>query len=167
MMLAVFMAGIIAVTGLPGGFEQATWGMTVEELKKVAAVEKVDLEEGFNYAEHMEEDPEVYARTTDQHERIEYYFFEGKLYKIFIIYDRILFHTRFYDRLTEEVKDRYGSPKEAYTEQLFDLPIQHTLWEDGTSTLDLRKGAGFIYQVRINKAAAQKKTHAQQKRKGI
>ena len=167
MMSFVFMAGLIAVTGLPNGYEKAIWGMTVEELQQVASVEQVEVGDGLNYAEHQEEDPEVYIRLTDQHERIEYYFFEGRLYKIFIVYDRILYHTHFYDRLIEEVKGHHGPPQKIYHEELFGLPIQHTLWEDQVSILDLRKGAGFVYQVRIQKAAAQKKARSPQQKKGI
>jgi hypothetical protein len=166
-LLKVFIIALIAAVGLPEGFEKAKWGMTADELQAVAPVEKMDAGEGFNYAEHLEEDPEVYARMTEAHERIEYYFFEGRLYKIFIIYDRTLFHTPFYDRLIEEVKRQYGPPQDSYTEPFFDLTIQHTLWEDEASTLDLRKGAGFIYQVRIHKAAAEKKERSAHKKKGI
>lgn len=167
MILTLFVAGFVAVIGLPSGYEKATWGMSAEELQQVASVDKIELGDGLNYAEHLEEDPEVYVRLTDQHERIEYYFFEGRLYKIFIVYDRILYHTHFYDRLIGEVKGRYGPPHKIYQEELFGLPIQHSLWEDKSSILDLRKGAGFVYQVRIDKATDQKKARSLHKKKGI
>ncbi len=167
MLLAVLMMGFIAVSNLPNGHEKATWGMTVEELQRVASVEKADTEEGFNYAEHQEEDPEVYIRLAGGHERIEYYFFQGKLYKIFIVYDRILYHTRFYDRLIDEVKGDFGPPHKTYEEEFFGLPIQHHFWEDNVSSLDLRKGAGFVYQVRTHKALAEKKARLQQRKKSI
>ena len=104
---------------------------------------------------------------TPKHERVEYYFYQGHLYKVFVIYDRIYFHTRFYEDLVEEMKQSFGEPHEIYQEDFFGLPIQHTRWEDSTSYLDLRKGAGFIYQVRIDKAADRNKAKAQTKKKSI
>jgi hypothetical protein len=157
----------IAVNNLPNGHEKATWGMTAEELQRIASVERADTEEGFNYAEHQEEDPEVYIRLAGRHERIEYYFFQGKLYKIFIVYDRILYHTPFYKRLIDEVKADFGPPHGTYQEEFFGLPIQHNLWEDNVSSLDIRKGAGFVYQVRTHKNMAEKKARLQQRKKSI
>ena len=156
-----------AGAALPNGYEQAGWGITVDELKKQVEVERVEMTDEFGYAEHLEEDPEVYARMTSQHERIEYYFYQGRLYKVFVIYDRIFFHTRFYEDLIEEMKKSFGPPLKTYREEFFGLNIQHTRWEDDKAVLDLRKGAGFIYQVRIDKAADQKKSQAQAKKKSI
>jgi hypothetical protein len=167
MLFSTLLIGYIAAAGLPNGYEGATWGMTSEDLRQIASVQKIEPGDTFNYAEHLEEDPDVYIRNNDQHERIEYYFFEGQLYKIFIVYDRILYHSRFYDRLIEKAKEDYGHSQEVYQEELFGLRIQHTLWEDAVSILDLRKGAGFIYQVRIHKDAAQRKDHSLQKKIGI
>ena len=141
--------------------------MTVDQLRGKVEVEKVNTTEGFNYAEHLEENPEVYARMTNQHERIEYYFFDGRLYKIFIIYDRMLYHTGLYDRLVSDTQKQYGTPEKVFDESLLDLLIHHTLWEDESSSLDIRQGAGFIYQVRTDKAMAEKKARAQKKKKGI
>jgi hypothetical protein len=162
-----FIAGLVAAVEIPAGFEQAAWGMTVQELQQVMKVEKVKIGDEFNYAEHMEEDPHIYVRMTEQHERIEYYFFEDRLYKIFIIYDRSHYDTPFYEQLIEDVASRYGLPQKTYEEEFFGLQIQHTLWENEDTLLDLRKGAGFVYQVRTDKTAAQKKARPQKKRKGV
>ncbi|MBI3610238.1 MAG: hypothetical protein HY204_06000 [Nitrospirae bacterium] len=156
-----------AGAGLPNGHDRAGWGITLAELQNQVDVARVDMAEGFGYAEHFEEDPDVYYRVTSQHERVEYYFYQGRLYKIFIIYDRIYFHTPFYENLVKATKKSYGAPHDTYQEDLFGMPIQHTRWEDAVSVLDLRKGAGFIYQVRIDKAAAQKKAKAQTRKKSI
>ncbi|HEY5594606.1 MAG TPA: hypothetical protein VIL61_05535 [Nitrospiria bacterium] len=171
--LIVIMAFLIlppfaaAGAALPDGYDPVHWGITVDDLKKQVEVERVEMTDEFGYAEHMEEDPEVYARMTSRHERIEYYFFQGRLYKIFVVYDRIFFHTRFYEDLIEEMKESFGPPLKTYQEEFFGLSIQHIRWEDDASVLDLRKGAGFIYQVRIDKAADQKKAKAENKKKGI
>jgi len=139
----------------------------VDDLKKQVEVERVEMTDEFGYAEHLEEDPEVYARMTSEHERVEYYFFQGRLYKVFVIYDRIFFHTRFYEDLIEEMTKSFGPPHKTYQEEFFGLNIQHTRWEDDNAVLDLRKGAGFIYQVRIDKAADRIKAKAVTKKKGI
>ncbi|MBI3812162.1 MAG: hypothetical protein HY283_08160 [Nitrospirae bacterium] len=167
--IAVLIFPSLAAAGavLPNGYEQAGWGISVAELKKQVEVDRVEMTDEFGYAEHLEEDPEVYSRITPKHERIEYYFYQGRLYKVFVIYDRIFFHTRFYEGLIEEMTKSFGPPPKTYQEEFFGLSIQHARWEDAASVLDLRKGAGFIYQVRIDKAADQKKTKSQTKKKSI
>ena len=165
--LAILLSVFIAEAKLPNGLDKANWGMTVEELQQVASIEKVHTGDGFGYAEHMEEDPDVYIRMTPDHNRIEYYFFEGRLYKTFIIYDKLLYHSGFYQRLVDEIKEKYGLPHQSYEEKIFGLTIQHNLWKGESSELDLRKGAGFVYQVRINKAVVREKMSKQKKDQGI
>ena len=167
MLLALSLAGLLSTAALPGGYEEARWGMSVEQLQEVVSVRKLTAEDEFGYSDHSEADPEVYAQVNQGHERIEYYFFKSRLYKVFVVYDRILYHTRFYDRLVKEARERYGLPDRTFEEEFFGLLIQHTFWEDEVSTLDLRKGAGFVYQVRTEKTAAQKKERTLKKRKGI
>ncbi|MBI3596988.1 MAG: hypothetical protein HY203_07550 [Nitrospirae bacterium] len=173
MRIAVILLSLIvpsiaaAGPALPNGYDRAGWGITVAELQKQVEIERAEMTDEFGYAEHLEEDPDVYFRMTPKHERVEYYFYQGRLYKVFIIYDRVYFHTRFYEDLVEEIKKSFGEPHEIYQEDFFGLPIRHTRWEDATSILDLRKGAGFIYQVRIDKAANRNKAKAQTKKKSI
>jgi len=168
MMIGLLLPSLAwAGSSLPNGYDRAGWGMTVPELQKQVGIERAEMSDGFGYAEHLEEDPDVYYQMTPEHERVEYYFYRGRLYKVFIIYDRVLFHTRFYEELIEKTKKTYGDPKDAYQEDFFGLPIQHTRWEDSTSILDLRRGAGFIYQVRIDKTTNEIKTKAQTKKKSI
>ena len=169
LIIGLFMSvpAIAGETELPTGYHQAHWGMTVSEVSKEVAIVPADPSEGFGYGEHLEEDPEVYTWTSPDHEKVEYYFYRGKLYKIFIIYDRIYFHTRFYEKLIEKTRAVYGKPRETYQEEFFGLSIQHHLWEDESSVLDLRKGAGFIYQVRTDKAAAGEKARTLGRRKSI
>ena len=166
-LVTLMNTGQIATPSLPTGFQEAQWNMTVKQLEAVTKIKKIITTDGFNYAEHIEENPEVYVQMTPNHERIEYYFFGGRLYKVFIIYDRMLTHTKFYDELIKEMQDRYGPPQNIFDENIVNLIIRHTEWQDKASILDLRKGAGFIYQVRINKSAAEKKARTQHKKKGI
>ncbi len=161
------ISGLIAGVAIPEGYGDARWKMTADELRGVTAIKRADPEDHFTYAEHLEEDPEVYIGTSQGHERIEYYFFEGQLYKIFVVYDRMLTHTGFYEQLIAQTEAEFGPPLNAYQEEFFGLLIQHTYWEDEASTLDLRKGAGFIYQVRTHKALADEKARASKKKKGI
>ncbi|HEY4485284.1 MAG TPA: hypothetical protein VI702_03020 [Nitrospiria bacterium] len=165
--ILLLLAGADAApaASLPNGFDTAAWGITAAELQKLSDVVRADASGDFGYAEHGEEDPEVYAGMTPSHERVEYYFFQGRLYKIFIIYDRIYFHTRLYEELVKRLKTDYGTPKQVYEENVFGLTVQHTVWEDSSTKLDLRKGAGFIYQVRIDTAAELRKKTTQ-RRKG-
>lgn len=158
---------VFAETSLPNGFNEAVWGMTVPSLQAKIEVLKADPSNGFGYAEHMEEDPEVYLRKGPHGERMEYYFFNGELYKIFIVYDRILTHTRFYDELVKEFQEAFGRPKRSFKEKFFGLDVEHTLWEDSSSILDLRKGAGFIFQVRVDKKRDEQKKRSIARRKSI
>ncbi len=167
MLLIVLLSSVIALSDLPKGHDGAHWGITAQQLLQTIDANKIKSGDGFGYAEHLEKNPEVYVRVTEHHERIEYYFFEKRLYKIFIVYDRTLNKTGLYDQLVDSTQNLYGPPSKKYKEPFFDLTIEHTLWEDGKSELDLRKGAGFIYQVRVNKSAAKKKFLAEKKDKGI
>jgi hypothetical protein len=152
---------------LPDGYDQARWGISVAQLKAQVEVDRAEMTDEFGYADHLEADPDVYYRMTPKHERIEYYFYEGHLYKVFVIYDRILYHTRFYEDLVEEMTNSFGPPLKTYQEDFFGLTVQHTRWEDAAAILDLRKGAGFIYQVRIDKAADQRKAKDRIRKKSI
>ena len=167
MIWLAFITWWVSTGGLPNGYEKVIWGMTPEELQNITSVEKAESGGNFDYAEHLEDDPDVYIEMTQQRERIEYYFFEGRLYKIFIIYDRMLYNTLFYDRLIGQVKKNFGSPSKTYEEEFLGLLVRHTFWEDEVSTLDLRKGAGFVYQVRTQKAMAERKALVQKRKKAI
>lgn len=156
-----------ADSGLPDGLGDAVWGMTVSDLESRMELTRADRGDGFGYAEHLEEEPEVYIRQNAQHERVEYYFSEGRLYKIFIVYDRVLFHTPFYKDIVERTTVEFGPPGRIFQEDFFGLSIQHTQWEDAASILDLRKGAGFIYQVRIHKQGAEEKARRLLRKKSI
>jgi hypothetical protein len=114
----------------------------------------------------MEKNPDVYVTKNDK-QRIEYYFFKQKLYKVFIIYPRNSNNEGLYRQLITENIAKYGKPTNQYQEKVFGLAVLHTVWTDGKSDLDIRSGAGYIYQVRSDKKAAAAKRLLQQFRHAI
>lgn len=158
---------LLASEELPRGYQEATWGMTVAELQEKVPVQKVEEGDIYGFAEHGEVDPEVYVQVTPERLRVEYYFFEGRLYKIFLIYHPSRYSLDFYRNLVRELTRRYGPAHRTYTEQIMGLSIRHTVWEDEVSRLDLRMGAGFIYQVREDRAAAARKARQQRLKQSI
>ncbi len=114
-------------------------------------------ESGFGYADHMEEDPNVYIRVTKDNKKIEYYFFSGRLYKIFIVHDREKSSEAFYKSLIDKAQKEYGPAQSHYQENVFGILVLHVMWDDGVSTMDLRSGAGYVYEVLIDKTAEREK----------
>lgn len=165
--MELLVAALVTAVSLPQGYDVARWGMTADDLKSKMKATQVDLSDAFGYADHLEEDPDVYIALTADHERLELYLFEGRLYKIYVVYDRVMTHTRLYEQLVERFTKEHGPPTRSYQDDYFGLPIQHTVWEDDRTTLDIRKGAGFVFQVRVDRATAEKKAKAVQKRKSI
>jgi hypothetical protein len=155
-----------ATTELPSGYEMANWGITVAELKKQTTVFKASPGSEYNYSEHMEVNPDVYVQKVAD-KRIEYYFFRGKLYKIFILYNRALANPESYQKLISQQSKKYGPPQRRYQEVVFGLQVQHASWSDKESSLDLRLGAGYVYQVRTQKSVAAAKKLLQQMRHSI
>jgi len=154
----ILVAPVVSATpDLPDGYEKASWGMSVTELRKLVVVHKATPGSEYNYSEHMEVNPNVYIQKAENR-RIEYYFFRGKLYKIFILYDRSLATPAFYQKLIKQHREKFGPPQHQFQETVFGILVNHTSWSDEQSSLDLRIGAGYVYQVRLqNRAAAAKK----------
>lgn len=165
--LILFISGISHAM-LPKGYEGARWGMSVDELKKIVNdLVQADNKKKFYFGEHFETEPDVYYKEKGKEERVEYYLYKERLYKIFIIYDRELYDTPFYEGLINKMKEVNGPPKEVFVEKSFGLKISHALWDDGETTIDIRKGAGFIFQVITDKSIAEKKEKMHKKKKGI
>lgn len=146
-----------AANPLPTGYQGAHWGMSVEELTSQFEVNKAVAGSEYGYADHTETDPNVFVRFTKDNTRIEYYFFEDLLYKIYVIYDRAKSSKDFYQELIQKTRKEYGPAQSHYQERVFGLLVLHVKWDDGVSSLDLRSGAGYIYEVYIDKAAERKK----------
>jgi hypothetical protein len=144
---------------LPNGYEGINWGMGIEELTSQHEVHKAEPGSTYTYADHMEIDPVVYVRRTDDNRKIEYYFYEGHLYKIYIVYDREKSTQEFYKGLIDHAYKEYGPAQSHYQENVFGIEVLHVKWDDGKSTLDLRSGAGYVYQVLIDKDAERRKAN--------
>ncbi len=84
-------------------------------------------------------------------------FSRGKLYKIFTVYGRAYTSAENYAKLVSQLKAQIGEPKRTYDDQTFGIRVLHTEWTTETSTLDLRMGAGFMYEVRYDNNAAREK----------
>lgn len=148
---------LLTAAALPNGLDMFRWGMSVDELLKQAPVQKVELGHGYGYSDHAETNPEVYAQASDGKRHREFYFFRGKLYKIYTVYHRNLTQPEFYAALLADMKKRHGEPLRSYEDQVMGLPVRHVEWKDQHNTIDLRMGAGFIFEVRFDNAAAAEK----------
>ncbi len=153
---------------LPQGYGKAKWGMTVEELKKVAKVTNA-VKEGKRYAEHFESSPDVYVSDLPYNNRVEYYFYKKKLYKVFIVYtlkeSGFSNPLKYYKSIVDMAISRYGKPKSSFEDNRFGFPIWHNLWEDNSSQLDFRLGNPFIHQVLINKKMVKEKLKGNKRKK--
>lgn len=152
---------------LPRGLDQARWGMTADELGKMTPVQKVDPNDPFSYADHLEEDPDIYAGTSSDGRRIEYYFYDGELYKVYLIHSDLQKDLVLYNRMAEDLVGTYGPPARTYHEEIMGLTIIHTIWEDDTAMLDLRYGAGFVFEVHTDRVRATAKEQALKRKKSI
>lgn len=158
--IGLLVAGIFVATAafeLPTGYEEAQWGMSVEQLTSQLDVHKASPGSEYSYADHAETDPNVYVRFTQDNTRVEYYFFEDRLYKIYVVYDRAKSSQDFYQQRIEQTRKKFGTPQSQYQERVFGLLVLHVKWDDGKSTLDIRSGAGYIYEVYVDKEAERKK----------
>ena len=147
---------------LPHGYEKAKWGMTVEELSKVIEITEI-VRLGKFYAEHFEWKPDVYVTyIPPDWQKIEYYFYNNKLYKIFIIYklkkSKFKNPLKYYESIVNDTINSYGKPKASYEDNRFGFPIWHTIWEDNASQLDIRMGSRFIHKVLISKSLSTEKS---------
>ncbi|MGD8572795.1 MAG: hypothetical protein PVF34_07125 [Gammaproteobacteria bacterium] len=169
MILPVLLGAVlqVAATALPNGHDDVTWGMTVSDVKSLHEVHKAGEGSQYSYADHMEKDPEVYVRRTGDNKKIEYYFFEGKLYKIYVVYDRNVSTQEFYLDLIGKAQKQYGKFQSNYQENVMGITVLHVKWDDGQSIMDLRNGAGYVYEVLIDKAAKKKKLLEQQRDRSI
>ncbi len=165
--LAAVGPAVGAGTPLPRGLDAARWGMTVDELRRQVPIEKVDLNDPFSHAEHLEQEPEIYARETADGKRAEYYFYNGELYKIFVIHARNQRDPALYHQLVQQLTAIYGPPQRTYEEVVFGLKITHTVWEEPTTRVDLRFGGGFVFQVHTDRIRSDAKETASKRKKSI
>jgi len=168
MIISILTMFLASTVSLPTGYEQALWGITTSQLKQIAPVVKVKSGANYHFAEHMEIDPDVYVlEDTKQNKKIEYYFYKGRLYKIFVVYDRKQQSISLYKQIKENLVSDFGKYKRNFKQKVFGLVVTYTQWEDEKTLLDLREGAGFVYQVRVDKAALKIKEMAYHLKKAI
>jgi len=86
--ISLLAAQLLLQTALPTNYHGAQWGMSVSELNSQTKVYKASHHGNYNYADHSELNPDVYVRKTPDHKRLEYYFFNKKLYKIYVVYPK-------------------------------------------------------------------------------
>ncbi len=168
MKIIIFAIVMATAATLPAGHDQAAWGITAQQLKKIVSAVKVEPGENYHFAEHMEIEPDVYVlKEKGKNRKIEYYFYKAKLYKIFIVYDRQPELRKLYNHLKQSLVSHFGRAEQEFKRTVFGLVVTHTQWDDGKTLLDLREGAGFVYQVRIDKAALKLKEKAYTLKKAI
>ena len=88
-MLAVFILLITSsFATLPIGEGDLQWGASEQTLIDQYNVTKVDPKnpQGNHFTEFMEIDPEVYIDRSTPGKKFEFYFYQGKLYKTFVIH---------------------------------------------------------------------------------
>ena len=156
-----------AATPIPQGLGEAQWGMTIDELRGVVDVTKINPNDPFSYADHLEEEPVIYVGQTAAGQRVEYYFFNGELYKIYLIHGDVQRDLVLYQQLADRLAVAFGPPDRHYDEVVMGLTIIHTIWEDAISSLDLRFGAGFVFQVHRDRSRAEAKALAMKRKKSI
>ena len=156
-----------AETALPPGLDSARWGMTVDELGKVVSIRKIDLNAPFSYSDHREEEPDVYAGEGHDGQRVEYYFYGGKLYKTYLFHGSNQQDLVLYQQLAEHLVKAYGQAYRRYDEVVMGMQIVHTIWQDETTAIDLRYGGGFVFQVHTDRARAASKANALKRKKSI
>jgi hypothetical protein len=160
-------AGAPAAEPLPQGLGDAHWGMTAEELGRRLSVQKIDATDQFGYAEHTEREPDVYAGTTPDGKRVEYYLYDNALYKLFIIHARNQREPQLYRLMVQELTATYGPARRAYEEMVFGLRITHTVWQDAVTQVDLRYGGGFVFEVHVDRVRSAAKQEALKRKKSI
>jgi hypothetical protein len=130
-------------------------------------VQKAEQGTKYSYADHLEDNPDVHVLIREDNTRIEYYFFQGRLYKVFVVYDRSATSTEFYKKLVMDKQTEYGPAQSHYQEEYYGIQVLHVKWEDMNSIMDLRSAAGYIYQVLIDKKAKNEKANLQFRKRTI
>lgn len=165
--LALYAFLQVSAAALPQGFEDTNWGMTVEELKKLHPVQKAEEGTKYGYADHLEDSPDVHVLIREDNTRVEYYFFQGKLYKVFVVYDRAATSPEFYKKLVVDKQKEFGPAQSHYQEEYMGMLVLHVKWEDSNTILDLRSAAGYVYQVLMDKKAKNEKANLQLRKRTI
>lgn len=130
------------------------FGMSESELLAKTQAVKVGGEgsRGHGYTEFGEENPVVYVDSSEKDKKVEYYFHNGKLYKVMTIYRDRVNDENYYIEKSKELEGKFGQPDRKFSEQLFSLIVLHQVWENENEELDLRFGAGYVHEVITDKS---------------
>jgi len=148
-----------ALAIVPASNSSVVWEMSERALTNVTNAEMVASGNGHGhgYSDFTEVNAVVYVDESNKNKKLEYYFHDGKLYKTYTIYMNQMNPESYFDQKTLELEEIFGKTKKQYIDELFSMPIQHRVWENGNETLDLRFGAGYVYEVRtFNKLVKEK-----------
>jgi len=134
-------------------------GMTESELVEATSAVKVGSAgaRSHSYTEFSEENPVVYIDRTSEKKK-EYYFHDGKLYKVMTIYRNRVNDQSYYLEKINTLTKQFGEPSRKYTDQVVTLVVLHSVWENEQEELDLRFGAGYVYEVVTHKSMRKEKT---------
>ena len=148
--------------------ESISLGMTESELLEITNAVKVDIDagRGHGYTEFSEENPVVYIDNA-QHEKKEYYFHGGQLYKVMTIFRDRVNDASYYQEKLSELEQRFGEPSRKFSDHVFSLVVLHAVWENEHEELDLRFGAGYVHAVITNKALRKDKVQKDLYKKAI
>ncbi len=156
--IALVIASSIFTT-LPLGNNSIEWGLSEKALKQSYSVKKVSdgSDQGHGYSDFTEVNPIVYVDNSSPDKKIEFYFHKDKLYKTYTIYLDQNNIESFYQQKIKSFNSDLGAPTKMYSDELFSMSIQHNVWEFENEQLDLRFGAGYVYEVRTYKPVANEK----------
>mgnify|MGYP000748924202 CR=1 FL=1 len=168
-MLTAIILLISSFATSPLGEGDIQWGISEQTLMDRYQVVKVDPDnpQGNHYTEFMEINPVVYIDRSTPGKKIEFYFYEGRLYKTFIIdLDQTNAPARYEEKI-KQLTESLGKPSQQRQSIIYNIPVYHSIWEFKDEQFDLRFGAGYIYEVRTHKPSAEEKKNVEDKWKFI
>ena len=163
----MFAAIILLITSnfavLPLGEGELKWGASAQTLMQHYNAVKVDPQnsQDNHFTEFMEIDPVVYIDRSTPGKKIEFYFYQGRLYKTFVIHlDQSNAQARYKEKI-KTLTESFGNPSKQHQSIVYSMSVFHTIWEFGDEQYDVRFGAGYIYEVRTHRPTAEEKKRVQ------
>ncbi len=163
MLAAIILLITSSFATLPIGEGDLQWGASEQTLIDQYNVTKVDPKnpQGNHFTEFLEIDPVVYIDRSSPGKKIEFYFYQGKLYKTFVIHLNQSNSQARYEEKIKALTESLGAPSKQTQSIVYSIPVFHTTWEFENEQYDLRFGAGYIYEVRTHKPSAEEKKNMQ------
>ncbi len=148
---------------LPLGEGDLQWEASAQTLMEHYNAVKVDPQnpQGNHFTEFMEIDPVVYIDRSTPGKKVEFYFYQGRLYKTFVIHlDQSNAQARYEEKI-KTLTESLGTPSKQHQSIVYSIPVFHAIWEFEDEQYDVRFGAGYIYEVRTHKPTAEEKKRVQ------